>query len=283
MIYLILAIICSSIISIVMKISKNHVNNKMMMFFTNYVICSICSLFFIGNIKEIPNNEFIFPILFGILTGFGYLGCFLLLELNIRKNGVVLSSTFSKLGLIVPIFIAIVFYHEVPSPLKIIGIILALVAIIIMNVELRKNDIESKSFNIMNLLLILLLVFGGLTDASSTIFEHIALFELKGLFLSIIFISALVISLIILIIEHKKVSYKDVLFGIFIGIPNYFSSYFLINSLKTLNAVVVYPTYSVSTIVIITIVGILFFKEKLKIKEIIGIIIIIASIILLNI
>lgn len=283
MIYLILAIICSSIISIVMKTSKNHVNNKMMMFFTNYVICSICSLFFIGNIEGIPNNEFIFPIWFGILTGFGYLGCFLLLELNIRKNGVVLSSTFSKLGLIVPIFIAIVFYHEVPSPLKIIGIILALVAIIIMNVELKKNDIESKSFNLMNLLLILLLIFGGLTDASSTIFEHTALFELKGLFLSIIFISALFISLIILIIEHKKVSYKDVLFGIFIGIPNYFSSYFLINSLKTLNAVVVYPTYSVSAIVIITIVGLLFFKEKLKIKEIIGMIIIIASIILLNV
>ncbi len=114
MIYLILAIICSSIISIVMKVSKNHANNKMMMFFTNYVICSICSLFFIGNINGIANNEFVFPIWFGILTGFGYLGCFLLLELNIRKNGVVLSSTFSKLGLIVPIFIAIVFYHEVP-------------------------------------------------------------------------------------------------------------------------------------------------------------------------
>ena len=283
MFYLILAILSSSLISIIMKLSKNHVNNKIMMFVTNYIVCTICSVFFIGNLDGIENNEYIFPIWFGILTGFGYLGCFLLLELNIRKNGVVLSSTFSKLGLLVPIFIAIIFYHEIPSILKIIGIILAIIAIIIMNIEFKKKDIDSKGFNIMNLLLILLLLFGGLTDASSTIFEHTSDFKLKGLFLSIIFSSALFISLIILVIQHRKISIKDILFGIGIGIPNYFSSFFLLNSLNSLDAVIVYPTYSVSTIVIITLVGVLFFKEKLKLNEIIGMVIIIGSIVLLNI
>lgn len=282
MFYLILAILSSSLISIIMKLSKNHVNNKIMMFVTNYIVCTICSLFFIGNLDGIENNEYIFPIWFGILTGFGYLGCFLLLELNIRKNGVVLSSTFSKLGLLVPIFIAIIFYHEIPSILKIIGIILAIIAIIIMNIEFKKKDIDSKGFNIMNLLLILLLLFGGLTDASSTIFEHTSNFKLKGLFLSIIFSSALFISLIILVIQHRKISIKDILFGLGIGIPNYFSSFFLLNSLNSLDAVIVYPTYSVSTIVIITFVGVLF-KEKLKLNEIIGMVIIIGSIVLLNI
>ncbi len=283
MFYLILAILSSSLISIIMKLSKNYVNNKIMMFVTNYIVCTICSLFFIGNLDGIENNEYIFPIWFGILTGFGYLGCFLLLELNIRKNGVVLSSTFSKLGLLVPIFIAIIFYHEIPSILKIIGIILAIIAIIIMNIEFKKKDIDSKGFNIMNLLLILLLLFGGLTDASSTIFEHTSDFKLKGLFLSIIFSSALFISLIILVIQHRRISIKDILFGIGIGIPNYFSSFFLLNSLNSLDAVIVYPTYSVSTIVIITLVGVLFFKEKLKLNEIIGMVIIIGSIVLLNI
>ena len=283
MFYLILAILSSSLISIIMKLSKNHVYNKIMMFVTNYIVCTICSLFFIGNLDGIENNEYIFPIWFGVLTGFGYLGCFLLLELNIRKNGVVLSSTFSKLGLLVPIFIAIIFYHETPSILKIIGIILAIIAIIIMNIEIKKKDIDSNGFNIMYLLLILLLLFGGLTDASSTIFEHTSDFKLKGLFLSIIFSSALFISLIILVIQHRKISIKDILFGLGIGIPNYFSSFFLLNSLNSLDAVIVYPTYSVSTIVIITLVGVLFFKEKLKLNEIIGMVIIIGSIALLNI
>ncbi len=283
MFYLILAILSSSLISIIIKLSKNHVNNKIMMFVTNYIVCTICSLFFIGNLDGIENNEYIFPIWFGVLTGFGYLGCFLLLELNIRKNGVVLSSTFSKLGLLVPIFIAIIFYHETPSILKIIGIILAIIAIIIMNIEFKKKDIDSNGFNIMYLLLILLLLFGGLTDASSTIFEHTSNFKLKGLFLSIIFSSALFISLIILVIQHRKISIKDILFGLGIGIPNYFSSFFLLNSLNSLDAVIVYPTYSVSSIVIITLVGVLFFKEKLKLNEIIGMVIIIGSIVLLNI
>ena len=98
-----------------------------------------------------------------------------------------------------------------------------------------------------------------------------------------IFSSALVLSLVILLIKHQSISYKDILFGIFIGIPNYFSSFFLLNALKSIDAIIVYPTYSVSTIVIITLVGVLFFKEKLKINEIIGMSIIIASIILLNI
>ena len=283
MLYLLLAIACTSTISIVMRFSKEKVTNKMMMFLTNYVVCIICSLFFIGDLSAVSLKEASFTIWFGVLTGVGYLSCFLLTELNIRKNGVVLSSAFSKLGLLVPIFISIVFYKEMPGPLKIIGIVMAILAIILMNVRFEKKVEGVSKISIASLLLIVLMLLGGITDASSTIFEHNEDFKFKGLFLTIIFGSALICSLVILLSKHEKISYKDCLFGIMIGIPNYFSTFFLLNSLRTLDATVVYPTYSVASIAIISLFGLVVFKEKLKLNEIIALVIIVSSLVLLNI
>ena len=278
MIFLILAIACSSIISILMRVSSNHIKNKMMMFVTNYLTCLVCSLFFIGKIDYSISN-IAFPLWFGILTGVFYLACFLFMEFNIRKNGVVLTSTFNKLGVLVPIFISIVFFKEIPKVLQIIGIALAIIAIAIINIKKGSNTERSAYL----IFLVILLLLGGISDATSTIFEHVGDISYKGLYLAFVFLSALICSFILLLIERKSISYKDVLFGIAIGIPNYFSAYFLLNSLQSLQAVVVYPTYSVATIVIISLFGILVFKEKISSKEAIGILLIVASIVLLNI
>ncbi|MCQ2087124.1 MAG: DMT family transporter [Bacilli bacterium] len=283
MVFLLLAILSSTTIAILMRLSGNFVSNKTMMFLSNYVICTICSIFFIGDISAYSGTSAIaFPIWFGILTGFFYLACFLFLEFNIRKNGVVLSNTFSKLGIVVPVIISIVFFKEVPGPTTIIGIVLAIVAIIVMNLS-KPNKEGNKGFNFGSLFLIGLLLLGGLSDGTSTIFENLGELNLQGLYLFFIFSSALVFCTILLFVQRKKISKYDILFGAAIGIPNYFSSFFLINSLNSIDAVIVYPTYSVSIIVLVALAGVLIFKEKLKLKDYIGIVIIMASVALLNI
>ena len=50
MFYLIIGILCSALISIILRMSEKHLSNKMVMFASNYMICVLCSLFFMkGN------------------------------------------------------------------------------------------------------------------------------------------------------------------------------------------------------------------------------------------
>ena len=65
--------------------------------------------------------------------------------------------------------------------------------------------------------------------------------------------------------------------------PNYFSASFLLKALNDLEAVIVFPTFSVATVVVISMTGVLVFKEKLSKKQWIGMGIILVALILLNI
>ena len=73
------------------------------------------------------------------------------------------------------------------------------------------------------------------------------------------------------------------IYGLLIGIPNYYSARFLLESLQSVPAVIVYPTYSVGTIIVVTIVGIFIFKETLYKYQKISMIGILITLILLNI
>ena len=47
MINLILAILCSTIIAVLMRVLDPHIKNNMTMFTANYLICCLCSVFFL--------------------------------------------------------------------------------------------------------------------------------------------------------------------------------------------------------------------------------------------
>ena len=58
-----------------------------------------------------------------------------------KYNGIVLSSTFMKLGVIIPTIMAIVAFGEMPTAMQVAGIALAIVAIIIIHFD---NDAEGE-------------------------------------------------------------------------------------------------------------------------------------------
>ena len=81
---------------------------------------------------------------------------------------------------------------------------------------------------------------------------------------------------------HQRLCPADVLFGLLIGIPNYFSARFLLLSLSSVPAVAAYPTYSVGTIVLITLVGVLLFRERISRRQALALLMILAALALLN-
>mgnify|MGYP003430422439 CR=1 FL=1 len=288
MIYLILAIASSSLISIFMRLSENHIKNEMGMFMASYALCAALAVGFMD--KSAPQlllgtHDQHLTVILGIITGAFFLGGFLFLKYNMKYNGIVLSSTFMKLGVLIPTIMAIVVFGEVPSVLQIVGIAIAIVAIIIINFEKEphgSNSIgESKNGN-KKILLLVLLLLGGLGDSMSNIFEKLGPDSGKDGFLLLTFFTAFVITIAIVILGKKKLCKADILFGLLVGVPNYFSARFLLASLGSLEAVIVYPTYSVGTMVVVTIVGVIAFREKISKQKGLALGLIAVAIALLN-
>ena len=275
---LLLAIVSSSLVSIVMRASEKYTKGNHGMLAINYAICVVMAALYTGVGNLLPKTEGIgFTLGLGIGTGVVYLAGLMLVKLNIQKNGVVLTSIFQKLGLLVQLLISIVFFKEQPELIQILGIVLCLIAVVMINFEKGQTAIGFK------LGLFLILINSGLCDGMSKVHEELGNPALSDHFLFYTFAVALILCVGLIVAKKESFSWKDIAFGILLGVPNYFSASFLLKALNDLAAVIVFPTFSVATVVVISMTGVLAFKEKLSKKQWIGMGVILIALVLLNI
>lgn len=278
MVFLCLAILSSSAISLLMRLSSDKISAKLSMLSVNYLTCSLLGAAYAGFDLICPEvSGFSVTVGLGAVGGILFLVSFMLLQWNTAKNGIVLSSCFMKLGLLVPMLLSVLFFHEVPTWLQITGFALALVAIVLINTG------EDRSASRFHWELLALLLMGGSADAMTKVFEVLGPAPLSNQFLFYIFAVALVLCIALVIHKKERPGIRELLFGAAIGIPNFFSSKFLLRALSDLPAVVVYPTFSVATMLITTLVGVLFFKEQLRKLQWLALVAILAALLLLNI
>ncbi len=302
MVYLTAALCCSALIAIMMRLGEHRIKNNISVLAVNYLICLILSLAYTiaaTGAGETGTGSFIVHSadgretqLMGLVNGFFYVGGFILYQYNIRKNGVTMSATFMKLGVLVPTLTAIIVFGERPGRLQICGIILAVAAILVLNLSGKygksgktdKTD-SSKSSDITVTTpkaLIALLLMGGSGDAMSKIYEELGSSDLNEHFLLYTFISAIILCTMAAVWSRQGLTRDDVLFGCLIGIPNFYTARFLLAALAYVPAVIVYPTYSTGTIILVSIAGVLIFHEKITPKQKTAILMIITALILLN-
>ena len=278
MLNLLLAIASSALVSITMRFSEGKIKNNIAMLAVNYLMCSFLAWGYtgFGSFRPLELGRQTTVIL-GSINGVLYLAGFLLLQRNIRVNGVVLSATFIKLGLLVSMAVSVIFFGERPEIWQWAGFALAVAAIVLMNCRPG----EGKAGNMAGL--ILLLLAGGGGDAMSKIFEELGNPAFSGHFLLTTFLMALGLCLMLFGLRKEAAGIREVLFGLLIGIPNFFSAKFLLGALKDIAAVVVYPVYSVATILAVTVTGVLVFREKLEKRQWIALAMILVALALLNI
>lgn len=278
MIWLLLAILGSSMLAVVMRFSERHIGENVSMLAVNYITCTILSVLYSG-IENVSINQGGLGLTMGLglVNGVLYLGGFVLLQINVKRNGVVMSTTFMKLGLLVPMICSMLIFGEKMSGLQGIGFLFAVISIVLINSEKEKTTIQFK------LGLMLLLLVGGIADGMSKVFEEIGNPNHSAFFLTFTFGMACILCWGMVIYKKEKVNKFHIIYGILIGIPNFFAANFLLKSLRTLPAVIAYPTFSVGTIIVVSLAGVLLFKEKLGKRQWTAILGIMAALILLNI
>lgn len=303
MFYLFLATLCSATIALIFKHSENSNTNRYLVTSSNYFIAFSISLFimlyknllfevsktdsFIHEFKFLlsqdsyvlsPYGSIIWGVIVGCIAGFFFFSSFIYYQKSVRDNGVGISGTFAKLGILIPMIFSIIIWKEFPEVLQWIGIVLSLVSILIVNLSaesLEKFDLKPT--------LILLFVLGGMAEFSNKIYQNYALNDYKAVFLFCIFFVAFSISIIFTLKSKAKFNIKDMLIGFAVGIPNLFSSYFLILSLDTVKASVAYPVFTAGSILLINLGGYFIFKEKISRKNKLAIMLIVIALILINI
>lgn len=286
MIYLLFSVISSTAIFILFKLFHRYDINTLQAIVINYATAfclGLCLSKIPFKLSEIIKKEWFYGALFlGIL----FILIFNLMAIVSQRNGLSVASVATKMSVVIPIIFGLYLYNESLNFQKITGIILALLAVILVSVK-QNSNIRLKN----NLMLPLLVFIGsGIIDTGIKYLETFYV-EDNGipLFSATIFGFSGIIGLISLFI--KKVNQKDVKFkglnvlgGIFLGVSNYFSIYFLLKALdhKTMESSTIFTVNNVAVVMLSGLVGFLLFKEKLSPKNWLGVIMAILSILLVT-
>lgn len=277
MVYLLLAILSSALISVLMRISEKYSRSGMATLAMNYLMCCVLGMLHAGGSELFPRAEGMgLTVLLAAVGGVLYLAGFVLMQWNIPRNGVTLTTTFMKLGVLVPTLLSILVFGENPRLTQLTGVALAIAAIFLI-----QGKGERGAGSVLGLIGVMLA--GGSGDAMSKIFDEIAPSQLKNQFLLYIFMVAFVLCIAMCVVRRQKPGKADVLFGLAIGIPNYYSARFLLLSIGEIPAVVAYPSFSVGTIIVVSLASLVCFQEKLNRRKLIALGVILAALVLLNV
>ena len=173
--------------------------------------------------------------------------------------------------------LSICVFGERPGAMQIAGFAIAVIAIVLIGMEKGNTQMGFRAG------LILLLLGGGCGDGMSKVFEELGSNTLSEQFLFYTFGAALVLCMTLMLCRKEKPGLREAGFGLLLGVPNYFSAHFLLMALKDVAAVIVYPTVSVATIVVVSLAGVGFFRERLGRRQWIAIGAILVALVLLNI
>ncbi|WP_378187203.1 EamA family transporter [Aquimarina sp. W85] len=284
MIYLLLSIFASTLIFIVFKLFTIYNINTTQAIVFNYIFACTSGVLAYDKAIELPalpNQEWFIG---ALLLGLVFILIFNCMAITTQINGLSVAAVASKMSVAIPIVFGIIVYHETTGVYKITGIIVALFAVYFTSIK-KSTGIRIQKENI--IFPILVFIGSGFIDTTLKYMElHYVSKNDVPVFSATIFGSAAVLGIISLIYQaiRKKlrIEFKNIVGGIALGIPNYGSIYFLIQALRSqnLDSSTVFTINNVAILLVTTLTGIILFKEKLLVKNWIGIILAIVSILL---
>ena len=287
MIFLALSIIASTLIFVIFRLFASYNINTLQAIVVNYFVACSCGVIGYQNsieLSAIPQyNWFYYTLALGAL----FIIVFNLMAITTQHSGLSVVSVATKMALVIPIAFGLWYYKEPLGPFKAAGIVLALIAVYLVAVKKDSCIILQKR----NLVFPMLVFLGsGLIDTSLNFLQNDFITDksLIPLFSSTIFMTAGVIGIMVLVAQKIKgvlvLEFKNIIAGIVLGIPNYFSIYFLVKALRSdlFDSSGIFTINNVGIVIISTLLGIVFFKEQLSIKNWIGITLAIISIALVS-
>ncbi len=236
----------------------------------NYTICLLLGTLLNAE-KVLPFSPSILAapwFLFDVLLGFLFIAGFNLTAFSIQRAGITLTTLTQRMSLILTVSFTVILFHEPFGWIQAIGLILALMAIVAINQKGGQG-----SFSIAGrppLLLLTVLVFSAAieillfyVEKSGIVGQQQMAFTTHG------FGCAAVIGWIatgwLCLRKGNRITFRDIIAGVMLGIPNFFSIYLLLRMLNQgWDGSVMYPLVNVSVLLLSTFVAVIAFREKMS-------------------
>ncbi|MBI1343663.1 MAG: EamA/RhaT family transporter [Terrimonas sp.] len=279
MIFLLGSIVLSSWLTLSFKIIERLKIPMLQAIVVNYGVCVITGSVFNGA-SPFHSQLVRQPWLgWALLMGLTFIFLFNIIGFTTQKLGVSVASVANKLSLVIPFIFSIYLYHEKATVLKVTGVIVALVAVVLTCWPSGNREPSGKKFVPVLLFLPLVLFIGsGLLDTMIKFVERTHLNDgNKNDFLITAFAVAGMIGLLILVtllaLKKEKFDRRSIGAGIMIGVPNYFSIWFLVQVLKQFadDSSKIIPLNNMGIVLFSTVAAWIFFREKLSALNWLGI------------
>lgn len=205
---------------------------------------------------------------FDLILGLLFIGGFYLTAISIQKTGITLTTLMQRMSIVLTVSFAVWIFHEHFGWLEAIGLLLAIAAILAIN-QKGKDPSKTRTTAFPPILLAVLLIAATIeilllyVEKSGVTGNDQMAFTTHG------FGCAAVFGLLTLLWTAWRQTYalpiKDVMAGVLLGLPNYFSIYLLLSMLNHgWKGSVMYPMVNLSVLLLSTGVAVLIFKEKLN-------------------
>lgn len=281
--FLLICILCAifAVKSIVLSfLSKNNLNTTTDGILINGLIFLFAFIFFSPHILGASLPTIIYGMILGTLSVLYQLAYLTALS----AGPLSLTGLVNNLAMVVPIAVSAIFYKEPLSALRIAGIILTIVALFI-NTKVDADSHISKKWCI---IIALSFIANGLVASTTKIYSYNVGGNESFSFVACSYLTAAVLSAIVYLVfklnnKPKTFKYRPTVFaltaivGILLG--SFQSLYTYASSI--IDGTLLFPAYNGGATLLVTLSGVILFREKLSKRQLLGVLTGAAAIILM--
>jgi drug/metabolite transporter (DMT)-like permease len=279
MIPLFLTILCSTSIALILKHSDTKQGKPIVLLAGNYLTASVIALV----LMLLQDTSYsIETFIFGAILGLLFVAAFFAFARAVSAAGTALATISSRLSVVIPIVFSIIFFDEQPSTLKLFGFLFTGITFIFFYFSLlNKNNSSSERGKYLLPLFVLISI--GINDFSMKVFTNTRPEADEPFFIFIIFFFAFIYSSLFILQKKIKIDKITFITGVGLGVPNVFSTIFLLGALSQLPAIFVYPSINIGIILFTAIGAYVFWSEGMNKSGIAALISGVIAILLLSI
>lgn len=306
MVFLLCAIFLGSLFSIVFKLCQQHGINTEQVILFNYVTAFVVSIApIVWSVVSDPGvsaadyvlepKMFLLAAVEGILFMLG----FIVMNRSTWRSGVALTTSSARASLILPVILSWALLSQ-PAP-RWISVILVLAAMLMIMLPAQsikhpaavQTGISDETRRMKTILALgcVFLVY-GISDFTLKVVQNAAELACDGdpvmvdnhmsSLMTIIFLMASLASLAVCFytesFKKSKVCLKNIQGGIVLGLANTGCTFCMLKALGKMSTGLFYPLYNIGIVIVASLVGVFFFKEKLKWTQIAGILVAVVAI-----
>ena len=296
MLYLLLAIVFGSLFSVVFKLCQQRGIDTEQVILFNYVTALIvtavpvvCGLFSASGEYLLPLSS----ILLTVFQGAMFLLGFVVMNRCTWRSGVALTTVMARASLVLPVLLSFLLLEQ-PSPSWLaVALVIAAMFLLVLPAENEKHDpalltnkTDAQRNRLAALMLVAVFFVYGTSDFTLKVVQSKASGEGQlSSMMTCIFLFASVFALCMCFVKgsFKKhpVGWKSLAAGVLLGLINTGCTSCILRALGAMSTGLFYPLYNVGIVLVATLVGVLFFKEKLKWLQVLGLAVAVAAIALI--